>query len=96
MFFRGSRYGSVADAEWQRPDGRIVRYKRRRIIPETPAPLGTNVRPGDRPDLVAWRTLGDPELFWMLCDANRVQRPAELTEAPGKTIGVPGPDVGQT
>lgn len=92
MFFRGSRYETVPDAEWQAADGRVLRYKRRRVIPETPAPLGIVVRPGDRPDLVAYRALGDPELFWMLCDANRQRRPARLTATPGATIGVPGPE----
>lgn len=94
MFFRGSRYEAVPDAEWATADGRILRYKRRRVIPDTAAPLGTVVRPDDRPDLVAYRTLGDSELFWMLCDANREIRPARLTAEPGRTISVPGPDTG--
>ncbi len=92
MFFQGSRYLSVPDAEWTAPDGRVLRYKRRRVIPEIPAPLGTQVRSGDRPDLLAFRVLGDPELFWMLCDANRVAAPAQLTKTPGAVIAVPGPE----
>ncbi len=92
MFFRGSRYEGIPEAEWATPDGRVIRYKRRRIIPETPAPLGTETRPGDRPDLVAFRVLGDPDLFWLLCDANRQVRPARLTEEPGRIIAVPGPE----
>ncbi|MGB3243256.1 MAG: hypothetical protein WBB25_01875 [Sulfitobacter sp.] len=92
MFFRGSRYENVPEAEWTLPDGRIIRYKRRRIIPQTAAPLGTQTRTGDRPDLVAFRTLGDPELFWLLCDANRERYPARLTQEPGKIIAVPGPE----
>lgn len=92
MFFRGSRYETVPEAELTAPDGRVLRYKRRRVIPVTPAPLGTEVRAGDRPDLVAYRTLGDPELFWRLCDANRQRHPARLTAEPGHIIGVPGPD----
>lgn len=96
MFFRGSRYEPVPDAEHVAADGRLLRYKRRRVIPPTRAPLGTVVRPGDRPDLVAYRALGDPELFWMLCDANRERAPAELTAEPGATIGVPGPETGGT
>lgn len=91
MFFQGSRYLPVADAEWISPEGRVVKYKRRRIIPETPAPLGTVVRSGDRPDVLSYRVLGDPELFWMLCDANQKRAPADLTQKPGKTIGIPGP-----
>ena len=94
MFFRGSRYEPVPQAEHVAADGRLLRYKRRRVIPPTPAPFGTVVRPGDRPDLLAYRALGDPELFWMLCDANRELSPAELTAEPGATIGVPGPETG--
>lgn len=92
MFFRGSRYEGVPNAEQTAGDGRVLRYKRRRVIPPTAAPLGTEVRVGDRPDLVAFRAFGDPELFWLLCDANRVQRPARLTAEPGQIIGVPGPE----
>jgi len=94
MFFRGSRYDSVPDAEWQAADGRVLRYKRRRLIPETNPPLGTIIRAGDRPDLVAFRVLGSPELFWALCDANSERWPARLTKEAGVTIAVPGPEVG--
>ena len=94
MFFRGSRYEPIPEAEWQAADGRVLRYKRRRVVPEVTAPLGIVVRPGDRPDLLAYRALGDPELFWMLCDANQEPRPARLTATPGATVGVPGPEAG--
>ena len=33
MFFRGSRYETVADAELTTAGGRVVRYKRIRFIP---------------------------------------------------------------
>lgn len=92
MFFRGSRYEVVPDADRTAPDGRVLRYKRRRVIPPTAKPLSIEVRIGDRPDLVAFRAFGDPELFWLLCDANRVQQPARLTAKSGQIIGVPGPD----
>lgn len=92
MFFRGSRYESVPEAEWHSPDGRVIRYKRRRITPEIAAPLGVTVRDGDRTDLLAWRALGDSELYWQLCDASRVIEPADLAAAPGAVIGVPGPE----
>jgi hypothetical protein len=95
MFFRGSRYEPVPDAELTASDGRIVRYKRRRVIPEVRTSLATTVRNGDRPDLLSYRALGDPELFWMLCDANRTRRPAELTRTAGRTIAVPGPSGGE-
>jgi hypothetical protein len=44
-----------------------------------------------RPDLLAYRTLGDPEQFWRLCDANAVLRPVDLTADPGRPVRIPGP-----
>ena len=35
---------------------------------------------GDRLDLITARTLGDPEQFWRVCDANDALDPAELTD----------------
>ena len=94
MFFRGSRYEQVPDTEITDRHGRTIRYKRMRFIPEGRGALATIVREGDRPDLVAYKTLGDPEQFWRLCDVNRVQRPAELTRVPGTRIRIPGPEGG--
>jgi hypothetical protein len=91
MFFRGSRYESVAEDEITARDGRTIRYKRMRFIPDARGSLSYTVRQGDRPDLAAYNTLGDPEQFWRLCDVNRIQRPADLTRAPGTQIQVPGP-----
>ena len=88
MFFRGSRYEHVEDAEIVDRDGRTVRYKRMR--------LGETVREDDRPDLIAFRALGDPEQFWRLCDVNRQPRPVDLTDrqGPRRRIKVPAPGVG--
>lgn len=94
MFFRGSRYEHVPEAEIIGRDGRTIRYKRMRFIPEVRGALATIVREGDRPDLVAYNTLGDPEQFWRLCDVNRIQRPADLTRDAGRRIQVPGPEGG--
>ena len=96
MFFRGSRYEGVPEAELPAPEGRTIRYKRIRFIPDTPGPdtPGTvpyRVQPDDRPDHVAYKTAGDPELFWRLCDTNRVMRPDELTETPGRVLRIPAP-----
>ena len=54
---------------------------------------GYTVAQGDRPDLAAYKILGDPEQFWQLCDANLVQRPADLTASPGARLLVPGPRI---
>lgn len=91
MFFRGSRYEHVPDAEVLDRRGRTIRYKRMRFIPAVLAMVSEVVRQGDRPDLLTYRTLGDPEQFWRLCDVNRVLRPADLTATPGTRVGVPGP-----
>ena len=51
---------------------------------------------GDRLDNLAARYLGDPEVYWLLCDANRALRTDELIEAIGRRLrialprGVPG------
>ena len=47
------------------------------------------VADGDRLDLLAHRYLGDPELFWRICDANRALRPEELTREAGRVLGIP-------
>ena len=94
MFFRGSRYETVADAETTGRNGRTVRYKRMRFIPAVAGTLGYRVREDERPDLVAYRVLGDPEQFWRLADVNRTMRPVELTEEPGRRIRVPAPGGG--
>lgn len=94
MFFRGSRYEHLPDAELTDSSGRSYRYKRMRFIPDLPAGLSETVRQGDRPDLLAFRLVGDPEQFWRLCDANREQRPVDLTATPGRRIRVPAPGTG--
>jgi hypothetical protein len=91
MFFRGSRYEHVAEAEIAGPNGRTIRYKLSRFVPEVGASLTHLIQEGDRPDLAAFRAIGDPEHFWRLCDANLVIRPVDLTAIPGKRILVPGP-----
>lgn len=91
MFTRGSRYETIADAEYEAKDGRIIRYKRIRFLP-SPAGAGRyTVEDGDRPDLAAWRIAQDPEAYWRLCDANGTARPATLTARPGTRILIPGP-----
>ncbi len=94
-----SRYRSVGEAaiDVTHPDGitRPVRHLRRRFVTDpTGGPIGERqVAAGDRLDRLAAELLGDPRLFWLLADANRVLRPAELTGEPGRTIRVdlPGP-----
>jgi hypothetical protein len=69
---------TVTDADGE---DRILRYKRRRVIPpqdDLPTLAEHRVTEGDRLDNITARYAGDPTLFWRLCDANAVLRPAEL------------------
>ena len=91
MFFRGSRYEAVPEAEITTPAGRTVRYKRVRFVPETAGVLPYTVAQGDRLDLIAWRAYGDPEQFWRICDANLAVRPDDLVEETGRLLLVPVP-----
>jgi hypothetical protein len=94
MFFRGSRYENISETSLTGKDGRTIRYKRMRFIPKavTPPRLFAKAEPGDRPDLVSFRALGDPEQFWRLCDLNLIQRPVDLTAVPGSRIVIPAPE----
>ena len=51
----------------------------------------TAYRQGDRLDLLAANYLGDPLMFWLLCDANGAVRPNALVETPGKVLNITTP-----
>lgn len=91
MFFRGSRYEVVPTAELTTAEGRVIRYKRVRFLPETPGSLPYATRLGDRLDRVAAQFYGDPEQFWRICDANLALRPDDLTAAVGRRLLIPVP-----
>ncbi len=94
-----SRYNGVPIARPELPDGTLLVYLRRRFIaqPERFVSLFEHtVTEGERLDQIAARELGDAELAWRICDANRAVRPRELTETVGRRLritlpeGVPG------
>lgn len=104
-FAENSRYRSITTATATLPDGRQVTFLTRRFVPQ-PEDLATLalhvVKRDDRLDRLAHQYLGDPELFWRICDANRALRPDELTDDAPETglprvirialpPGVPGP-----
>ena len=94
-FPQNSRYLGIPTATSQRPDGRAIVYLRRRFLPspERLSPLEVHVvAQGERLDVIAEQSLGDPELFWRLCDANRAMRPEELTERVGRVLRVTLPE----
>jgi hypothetical protein len=94
MFDASSRYAAVETATLRDAEGRVIAYKRRRFVPRgasLPLLVEVEVTQGDRLDLITARTLGDPEHFWRVCDANDVLRPGELTSRVGQLIRVPFP-----
>ena len=67
-----------------------------KIAPEKVAEYVHAVIEADRTDNLAAHYLGDPELYWRLCDANNAMLPEELTDTVGRKLrivlpeGVPG------
>jgi hypothetical protein len=94
VFEHTSRYFALETTTLTTPDGRMVVYKRRRFLPQgenIPLLVEVTVIQGDRLDLITARTLGDPEQFWRVCDANNAMNPFALTAEPGGTLRVPVP-----
>jgi nucleoid-associated protein YgaU len=75
--------------------GRRVNYVLRRFVPppERFVPLQEHtVVQGDRLDNITAQYLGDPTLFWRICDANRAMRPESLTATVGRKLRITLPD----
>jgi hypothetical protein len=96
-----SRYYGFSTLTFNTPAGQSVSYLARRIVPQPGTPNYATVAQhtvvqGDRLDLIAAKYLGDPLMFWLLCDANGALQPEELVSTPGTVIaitmpqGVPG------
>ena len=89
MFFKGSRYEKTPERVYRQPDGREVRYKTTRFIPdEPPATVGHRVMAHERLDHIAWQHYRDAERFWRICDANRALWPDDLLE-PAAILRIP-------
>jgi hypothetical protein len=94
MFESTSRYHVLETATFTSPDGRVIAYKRRRFLPrgaDLPLLVEVTVADGDRLDLITARTLGVPEQFWRVCDANDAMNPPDLTAEPGRRLRIPIP-----
>jgi nucleoid-associated protein YgaU len=96
-----SRYYASKTLQYTTPSGQAVTYLARRFVPQPGAAnfatVATHtVKQGDRLDLIAAKYLGDPIMFWLICDANNAVRPDTLVETPGNVLqitmpqGVPG------
>lgn len=93
-----SRYYGLPVLMREAQDGTKTVYFQRRFIPQ-PERFDVLqehvVTQGERLDNIAAQFIGNPELFWRLCDANRALHPREL-EAAGFRLritlpeGIPG------
>src|SRR5262245_5522843 len=93
LFGPNSRYANVGLAEYYDDQGRRYVYLRRRFVPPPDSiPTFTlhRVKDRERSDTLAARYLGDPELFWRLCDANGVMEDDEIEQV-GQIIKIPFP-----
>jgi hypothetical protein len=94
VFEHTSRYYAIETVTLTDARGRVVAYKRRRFLPrgeDMPLLAEVVVAQGDRLDLITARTLGDPEQFWRIADANDAMNPFDLTAEVGRRLRVPVP-----
>jgi hypothetical protein len=91
----GSRYHRIPVAEMTLADGRVVRFLRRRFLPDA-ASLVTlvehRVADGERVDHLAARYLGDPLQSWRIADANQTLRLEAVVEEIGRRIRITLPE----
>jgi hypothetical protein len=98
MFNYQSRYYNLETVKMTLPDGREAVYKRRRFLPRgaaLPLLVEVTVTEDDRLDLITARTLGDPEHFWRVADANAAMNPFDLTAETGRVLRVAVPQPGE-
>lgn len=89
---QSSRYCGAQTTPFVMPDGTRVMVLARRIVPQPDIYQATRsyaIVEGDRLDNLAAKFLGDPLLFWMICDANGTTDPDELTAEVGRGILIP-------
>ncbi len=91
-----SRYYGFSTMTYTDPSGAMFTYLTRRMVPQPGAPnyatVATHaVKQGDRLDTVAAKYLGDPLMYWLICDANGAIRPGQLVETPGKVLNITTP-----
>ena len=99
LFPANSRYRGIPVCTLKTASGKEIAYLKRRFVPDTDNLAiiqDHSVVQGDRLDNLSHEYLGDPELFWRLCDANGAIRPSVLTASIGRSLkialpeGIPG------
>jgi hypothetical protein len=91
-----SRYYGSGTLTYTAPDGTQTTYLARRFVPQAGAPnyvtVGQySVQAGDRLDMIAAKYLGDPLMFWLICDANGAMDPDDLVATPGSVLSITMP-----
>ena len=91
-----SRYYASPTLTYTTPDGQMITYLARRVVPQPGSPnfatIATHtVLQGDRLDLIAAKYLGDPLMYWLICDANGAVDPEKLVETPGSVLNITTP-----
>jgi nucleoid-associated protein YgaU len=91
-----SRYYGFGILQYTAPNGQAISYLAPRIVPQPGAPNYATINQytvvqGDRLDQIAARFLGDPLMFWLICDANGAIRPRSLVETPGQVLSITAP-----
>jgi hypothetical protein len=94
-----SRYYPIPTTSLVTANGTTINYVRRRFVPPASnfylLQMHT-VAQGERLDNITSQYIGDPCMFWQLCDANNAIDPAELTETVGQQIMITLPQGIQT
>jgi hypothetical protein len=91
-----SRYYGSRTLTYTTPSGEGITYLAPRIVPQPGAPnfatiAQHSVRQGDRLDLIAAKYLGDPLIFWLICDANGAIEPHDLVATSGRVLNITTP-----
>ena len=92
MFEPTSRYYKLETATFNPNKDEDSVYVQRRFLPQSKDIQileQIRVNPEDRLDLIAAKKIGNPELFWQICDANAAMNPTELTAEPGQRLQIP-------
>jgi nucleoid-associated protein YgaU len=91
-----SRYYGFGVQQYTAPNRQVIPYLNPRVVPQAGAPNFATinqhtVHQGDRLDLIAAKYLGDPLMFWLICDANGAIRPHDLVATPGRVLAITTP-----
>jgi len=96
IFPTDSRYYGSKVQQYAAPNGQVIPYLARRIVPQPGSPNFATinqytVKQGDRLDVIAAKYLGDPIMAWLICDANGAMRPSDLVASPGTVLAITTP-----